>query len=66
MLGFEEPSIYEQSKCYFTYGRLQHLHPQQLPKDLEKKGKPWTTILSQDFIRGVSPPVNAQKCLAES
>lgn len=54
MLGFEEPSIYERSKCFFTHGRLQHIDPQQLPKDWEKKGKPWTAVLSHDFIRRVS------------
>lgn len=54
MLDFEDPSIYERSKCFFTYGRLQHIDPQQLPKDWEKKGKPWTAVLAHDFIRRVS------------
>lgn len=54
MLGFGEPTVYERSNCFFTYGRLQHLDPEQLPIDWEKKGKPWTTILNQEFIRRVS------------
>lgn len=65
MLDFKEPSVYERSKCFFTYGRLPHIDPQQLPKDWEKKGKPWTSILSKDFVRRVSG-CRVQCCLVEA
>lgn len=54
MLDFEEPSVYERSKCFFTYGRLQHLDSQELPTQWDKKGKPWSTILNKEFVRRVS------------
>ncbi|KAJ4385422.1 hypothetical protein N0V93_009850 [Gnomoniopsis smithogilvyi] len=30
-----------------------HLDPEQLPTAWEKKGKPWSTILAQDFVRRI-------------
>lgn len=56
MLAFSEPTIYEQSKCYFTYGRLGHLDADQLPTTWKSKGKPWTAILAQEFVRRVCLP----------
>lgn len=58
MLSFPSPTIYERSKCFFTYGRMSHLDPKQLPTAWDKKGKLWSTILAQDFIRRVSKPTN--------
>lgn len=54
MLNFEEPTVYERSKCFFTYGRMTYLDPQQLPTEWSKKGKPWSTVLGKDFTRRVS------------
>lgn len=54
MLAFSEPTIYQQSKCYFTHGRLGHLDPSQLPTTWKSKGKPWTALLAQEFVRRVS------------
>lgn len=54
MLSFDSPTIYEQSKCFFSHGRIGHLEPKQLPTAWAKKGKPWSTILAQGYIRRVS------------
>ncbi|KUI63498.1 Ribonuclease P protein subunit p40 [Cytospora mali] len=53
MLSFTEPTVYERSKCFFTYGRLAHLDPEQLPTSWKNKGKPWPSILGHDFVRRV-------------
>ncbi|ROW07030.1 hypothetical protein VPNG_06620 [Cytospora leucostoma] len=53
MLSFTEPTVYERSKCYFTYGRLPHLDPKQLPTAWKTKGKPWLSILAHDFVSRV-------------
>lgn len=58
MLDFEAPTVYERSKCFFTYGRMAHIDPQQLPTEWPKKGKPWSTVLGKDFIRRVSDVQN--------
>lgn len=50
MFSFASPTIYQQSKCFFSCGRMGHLDPNQLPTAWAKKGKPWSTILGQDFI----------------
>lgn len=54
MLSFGSPTIYQQSKCFFSHGRMGHLDPNQLPTDWAKKGKPWSTVLAQDFLRRAS------------
>ena len=56
MLAFPTPSVFQASKCYFTYGTMGHLDPQQLPTTK----KLWTTISSLDFIHKVRParPLN--------
>lgn len=58
MLGLAQPTVYEASKCFFSYGRLSHLDPQQLPTAWDAKGKPWSSVLVDGFVRrvGVSPP----------
>lgn len=53
MLSFTEPTVYEKSKCFFTHGRLAHLDPEQIPTAWKNKGKPWSSILSHDFVRRV-------------
>ncbi|KAI1874696.1 hypothetical protein JX265_004904 [Neoarthrinium moseri] len=49
MISFPTPSVYQASKCYFTHGTLAHPDPKQLPS----KGKPWSTLLGQDFVHKV-------------
>lgn len=53
MLGFSQPTVYEASKCYFSYGRLSHLDPQQLPTAWEARGKPWSSVLLDGFVSRV-------------
>ncbi|OTB01667.1 hypothetical protein M426DRAFT_75063 [Hypoxylon sp. CI-4A] len=49
MFSFSEPSVYQSSKCFVTYGVMGHPEPGQL----SSKGKPWSTLLSQDFTHKV-------------
>ncbi|KAF3067057.1 hypothetical protein GL218_08896 [Daldinia childiae] len=49
MFSFPAPSVYQSSKCFVTYGVMGHPDPQKLPS----KGKPWSTLLSQDFVHKV-------------
>ncbi|KAK0620008.1 ribonuclease P 40kDa subunit-domain-containing protein [Immersiella caudata] len=49
MLSFQAPSVYQASKCYFTYGKMGHTDPRQPPS----KSKPWTTVIGQDFVHRV-------------
>ncbi|KAI0110280.1 ribonuclease P 40kDa subunit [Daldinia grandis] len=49
MFSFSAPSVYQSSKCFVTYGVMGHPDPQNLPS----KGKPWSTLLSQDFVHKV-------------
>ncbi|KAF3766753.1 hypothetical protein M406DRAFT_39069 [Cryphonectria parasitica EP155] len=53
MLSFGEPTVYERSKCFFTYGRMPYLDPNQPPTKWMSKGKPWSTLVTHDFIRRV-------------
>ncbi|KAI1467678.1 ribonuclease P 40kDa subunit-domain-containing protein [Daldinia caldariorum] len=46
MFSFSAPSVHQSSKCFVTYGVMGHPDPQNLPT----KGKPWSTLLSQDFV----------------
>ncbi|KAK4183115.1 ribonuclease P 40kDa subunit-domain-containing protein [Podospora australis] len=46
MFSLQKPASYQTSKCYVTHGILGHLDPKQPPL----KGKPWSTLLGQDFI----------------
>jgi hypothetical protein len=55
MLSFPTPSVYQSAKCFVTYGTLAHPDPKQPPA----KGKPWSTLLSQDFIHKVSYTPNS-------
>lgn len=50
MFSFSTPSsVYQSSKCFVTYGTMSHPDPKQLPA----KGKPWSTLLGQDFVHKV-------------
>ncbi|KAI1382951.1 ribonuclease P 40kDa subunit [Hypoxylon trugodes] len=49
MLSFATPSVYQSSKCFVTYGVMGHLDPQHVPS----KGKPWSSLLAQDFVHKV-------------
>ncbi|KAI1804926.1 ribonuclease P 40kDa subunit-domain-containing protein [Daldinia bambusicola] len=49
MFSLSAPSVYQSSKCFVTYGVMGHPDPQNLPT----KGKPWSTLLSQDFVHKV-------------
>ena len=49
MFSFPAPSVYQNSKCYVTYGTMGHPDPKQLPN----KGRPWSALLAQDFIHRV-------------
>ncbi|KAF4962079.1 hypothetical protein FSARC_9813 [Fusarium sarcochroum] len=40
------PTIYQSPKCFVTYGAMGHVDTKQAPH----KGKPWTAIMSLDFI----------------
>ncbi|KAM5381777.1 hypothetical protein ACJZ2D_002997 [Fusarium nematophilum] len=43
------PSIYQSPKCFVTYGSMGHVDTKQAPRN----GKPWTAVISQDFIHKV-------------
>ncbi|KAI1767794.1 ribonuclease P 40kDa subunit [Hypoxylon sp. FL1150] len=49
MFSFPTPSVYQSSKCFVTYGVMGHPNPEQVPS----KGKPWSTVLAQDFVHRV-------------
>ncbi|KAH7144088.1 ribonuclease P 40kDa subunit [Dactylonectria macrodidyma] len=49
MLSAAAPSIYQAPKCFATYGTMGHVDPKQAPH----RGKPWSAIMSQDFIHKV-------------
>ncbi|KAG6353792.1 hypothetical protein INS49_005273 [Diaporthe citri] len=53
MQGFSQPTVYEASKCCFSYGRLSHLDPQQLPTTWEARGKPWSSVLLDGLVSKV-------------
>lgn len=48
-----QSSVYQTTKCYTTYGTMSHVDTDQLPT----KGKPWSSILSRDFLHRVRPHV---------
>jgi len=52
MLPFPSSTVYQTSKCYFTYGTMGHVDRNQLPSSK----KPWSTIQSLDFIHRVNAP----------
>ncbi|CVL01470.1 uncharacterized protein FMAN_07762 [Fusarium mangiferae] len=43
------PSIYQSPKCFVSYGTMGYLDTKQTPR----KGKPWTAVMSLDFIHKV-------------
>ncbi|KAF5696283.1 ribonuclease P MRP subunit POP1 [Fusarium globosum] len=43
------PSIYQSPKCFVSYGTMGYLDTKQTPR----KGKPWTAVMSMDFIHKV-------------
>ncbi|TXC01032.1 hypothetical protein FocTR4_00008845 [Fusarium oxysporum f. sp. cubense] len=43
------PSIYQSPKCFVSYGTMGYLDTKQAPR----KGKPWTVVMSLDFIHKV-------------
>ncbi|KAF7538047.1 hypothetical protein G7054_g3237 [Neopestalotiopsis clavispora] len=49
MMSFPTPSVYQSSKCSCIHGVLNHPEPKQLPS----KGKPWASLLAQDFVHKV-------------
>ena len=49
MLSFAAPAVYQSSKCYFTYGTMGHVDPEQPPS----KGRPWTAFAGMDFTHKV-------------
>ncbi|KAI0396390.1 ribonuclease P 40kDa subunit [Xylariaceae sp. FL0594] len=49
MLSFPNPSVYQTSKCFVTYGSMSHPNTSQLPT----QAKPWSALLSQDYIHKV-------------
>ncbi|KAI0160864.1 ribonuclease P 40kDa subunit [Hypoxylon sp. FL1284] len=49
MFSFPKPSVYQSSKCSVTYGVMSHPDPRKVPS----KGKPWSTLLAQDFVHRV-------------
>ncbi|KAI1260608.1 ribonuclease P 40kDa subunit-domain-containing protein [Xylariaceae sp. FL1019] len=52
MFAIPDPSVYQSSRCAVTYGTMAHPDADQLPK----KVKPWSSLLSQDFVHKVSIP----------
>ncbi|KAI8623657.1 ribonuclease P 40kDa subunit [Xylariaceae sp. FL1651] len=49
MFSFQNPSVYQNPKCFVTYGTMGYPDPKQLPH----KAKPWNTLLSQDYVHKV-------------
>ncbi|KAL2267078.1 hypothetical protein VTJ83DRAFT_4355 [Remersonia thermophila] len=49
MLSFNQPALYQASKCYVTWGAMPHLDPKQVPS----KSKPWASLAAQDFVHRV-------------
>ncbi|KAI0869467.1 ribonuclease P 40kDa subunit [Hypoxylon argillaceum] len=49
MFSFPKPSIYQTPKCFVTYGIMSYPDPNQLPT----KAKPWSTLLSQDYVHKI-------------
>ncbi|KAF5239434.1 hypothetical protein FANTH_9952 [Fusarium anthophilum] len=43
------PSIYQSPRCFVSYGTMGYLDIKQAPR----KGKPWTAVMSLDFIHKV-------------
>ncbi|KAK7964068.1 hypothetical protein PG996_008242 [Apiospora saccharicola] len=56
MLSLPEPTVYQSSKCFTTYGTMSYPDPKQLPT----KGKPWSVLLAQDFIYKVDVIIPAE------
>ncbi|KAI0106505.1 ribonuclease P 40kDa subunit [Nemania sp. FL0031] len=49
MFSFPKPTVYQTPKCFVTYGMMSYPDPNQLPT----KAKPWSTLLSQDYIQKI-------------
>ncbi|KAI1133156.1 ribonuclease P 40kDa subunit [Nemania abortiva] len=49
MFSFPKPSVYQSPKCFVTYGTMSYPDPSQLPA----KAKPWSTLLSQDYVHKI-------------
>ncbi|KAI1115312.1 ribonuclease P 40kDa subunit, partial [Nemania sp. NC0429] len=49
MFSFQKPSVYQTPKCFVTYGTMSYPDPAQLPT----KAKPWSTLLSQDYVHKI-------------
>ncbi|KAJ4174498.1 hypothetical protein NW754_004917 [Fusarium falciforme] len=52
------PSIFQSPKCFVTYGIMGHVDQNQAPK----KGKPWSAIMSLDFIHKIDLILPAEAC----
>jgi ribonucleases P/MRP protein subunit RPP40 len=50
MFSQAAPSVYQTSKCHLTYGSMGHVDPKQLPR----RGKPWSSLMTLDYIHKVS------------
>ncbi|KAI1747406.1 ribonuclease P 40kDa subunit [Xylaria castorea] len=49
MFSFPKPSVYQNPKCFVTYGTMSYPDANQLPT----KAKPWSTLLSQDYVHKI-------------
>ncbi|KAI6768200.1 hypothetical protein HG530_006209 [Fusarium avenaceum] len=49
MVPAAAPSIYQSPKCLVTYGSMGHVDTKQAPR----KGKPWSSVVSLDFVHKV-------------
>ncbi|KAI3331604.1 ribonuclease P 40kDa subunit [Xylariaceae sp. AK1471] len=49
MFSFPTPSVYQTPNCFVTYGSMSYPDANQLPS----KAKPWSTLLSQDYIHKI-------------
>lgn len=50
MFSQAAPSVYQTAKCHLTYGSMGHVDPKQLPR----RGKPWSSLMTLDYIHKVS------------
>ncbi|KAI0803927.1 ribonuclease P 40kDa subunit-domain-containing protein [Xylaria sp. FL0064] len=49
MFSFPKPSVYQTPNCFVTYGKMSYPDTSNLPVRV----KPWSTLLSQDYIHRV-------------
>ncbi|KAG5665881.1 hypothetical protein KAF25_010006 [Fusarium avenaceum] len=63
MFSAAAPSIYQSPKCLVTYGSMGHVDTKQAPR----KGKPWSSVMSLDFVHKVDLilPTEAYNAVSE-